>query len=145
MCRAVCCNHLLMAPTAHTVLWMRVIVSMLAMEATPRPSSDSCRQTESRVTVWRSSGGVCVCVCVCVLPAERSCRPAAARPSAPALCPAYPSAAGPRSRYTSRQSPTPQPGTETDRCCPAHTHTHTQRITHRAHQYLRPANLGKVF
>ncbi len=71
-------------------------------------------------------------VCVCVLPAEHSCRPVAARLLAPALCPAYPSAAGPRSRYTSRQSPRPEPGTETDRCCPAHTHTHThtEHITH---------------
>lgn len=33
---------LLIAAAAETLLWIRVIVSMLAMEATPLPSSESC-------------------------------------------------------------------------------------------------------
>lgn len=33
---------LLIAAAAEMLLWIRVIVSMLAMEATPLPSSESC-------------------------------------------------------------------------------------------------------
>ena len=37
--------YLRMAATADTVLWILVRVSMLAMEATPRPSSDNYTNT----------------------------------------------------------------------------------------------------
>lgn len=38
---------LLIAAAAATLLWIRVMVSMLAMEATPLPSSDSCKHDKS--------------------------------------------------------------------------------------------------
>lgn len=48
---------LLIAAAAETLLWIRVIVSMLAMEATPLPSSDNCKHGEdidiSRIWIHR--------------------------------------------------------------------------------------------